>query len=362
MATTDAGIGDLDAIVARLPQADRDLFGRIYDVAVVEGTLCPPEQMKPWIEAHFGSVESVLRQRIVRVTNRVTLEESVFNPLRASRPMSGGGTSGGRVAEALEGDDPFHDPLATTPEDTFGRVRGRYCVSASNVAKCEGFHGLLVFQEPAPLEFTRDHVVDYVETAWRWALEAHSRDTAARYFLFLWNCGARAGASQSHGHAQMLLGRHRHYAKVESLLSAASRYRDLYGVSYFEDLYKVHEAIGCGFDNAGVRVLASLTPVKEREMVIMSPDVGRPLAETAYEALACFRDRMGVESFNVALFTRPLGDEAEDWTTYPTVARIVDRGPLATVTCDIGGMELYGASVISSDPFEVAELVGEATA
>jgi hypothetical protein len=64
----------------------------------------------------------------------------------------------------------------------------------------------------------------------------------------------------------------------------------------------------------------------------------------------------------MALFTRPLGDEAEDWTTYPTVARIVDRGSPATDTCDIGGMELYGASVISSDPFEVTELVGEAMA
>jgi len=362
MARTDAGIGDLDAIVARLPQADRDLFGRIYDVTVVEGSLLPTNEMKPWIEDHFGSVDRVLNQRIVRVANRLTLEESVFNPLRASRPMSGGGGPGRCVADAPEGDDPFRDPLATTPEDTFGRVRGRFCISASNVAKCEGFHGLLVFEEPAPLEFTRDQVVDYVETAWRWALEAHSCNAAARYFLFLWNCGPRAGASQSHGHAQVLLGRYRHYAKVELLLGAASRYRDLYRASYFEDLYKVHEAIGCGFERAGVRVMASLTPVKEKEMVVMAPDVGPPLAETVYEVLACFRDRMGVESFNVALFTRPLGEEAEHWTTYPTVARIVDRGSPATDTCDIGGMELYGASVISSDPFEVAEAMGEAMA
>jgi hypothetical protein len=97
-------------------------------------------------------------------------------------------------------------------------------------------------------------------------------------------------------------------------------------------------------------------------MLVMAPDVGPLLAETLYEVLACFRDRMGVESFNVALFTPPLGDEAEDWTTYPAMARIVDRGSPATDTCDIGGMEMYGASVISSDPFRVAEVVREAVA
>ena len=97
-------------------------------------------------------------------------------------------------------------------------------------------------------------------------------------------------------------------------------------------------------------------------MVVMAPDVGPPLAETIYEVLACFRDRMGVESFNVALFAPPLGEEVEHWTTYPTVARIVDRGSPAIHTCDIGGMELYGASVISSDPFEVTEVVSEAMA
>src|SRR3712207_8630657 len=43
-----------------------------------------------WIERSFGSVEAVLEQRIVRVTNRVTLQGTLFNGLRSSRPLDTG--------------------------------------------------------------------------------------------------------------------------------------------------------------------------------------------------------------------------------------------------------------------------------
>src|SRR3712207_8036527 len=46
------------------------------------GSLDPPEAMRPWIERSFGSVEAVREQQIVKVTNRVTLQGSLFNGLR----------------------------------------------------------------------------------------------------------------------------------------------------------------------------------------------------------------------------------------------------------------------------------------
>jgi hypothetical protein len=36
------------------------------------------------------------------------------------------------------------------------------------------------------------------------------------------------------------------------------------------------------------------------------------------------------------------------------MVRIVDRGDPGSPTSDIGAMELYAASVVSADPFEVA--------
>jgi len=37
------------------------------------------------------------------------------------------------------------------------------------------------------------------------------------------------------------------------------------------------------------------------------------------------------------------------------MARIVDRGDPSIRTADIGAMELYASSVVSSDPFRIAE-------
>ncbi len=358
MSGTEAEIANLDTVVASLPMAEKELFERIYQIGVAKGQLKPPQSMKPWIEAHFGSVDRTLEQKIVRVTNLVTLEEALFNQLRASRPEGESLVCEPLETEELQ-DELFHDPLATTPEDTFGRVRGKHCITASNVAKYEGFHGVIIFREPNSLRFTREQVIDYIDTGWRWAQKAHTTDPAARHFFFMWNCGGRAGASIPHGHAQVMLGRRRHYAKVEQLRRAALSYRDQYGASYFDDLYRVHRALGCGFEKDGVRVMAYLTPVKEKEVVLIAQELGRSLKERLYEVLACFRDRMGVTSFNAALYLPPIAPVEEDWRGFPVIARLVDRGNPQSKASDIGSMELYASSVISSDPFDVAQVVRE---
>ena len=50
----------------------------------------------------------------------------------------------------------------------------------------------------------------------------------------------------------------------------------------------------------------------------------------------------------------PLAPVAEDWSGFPRVVRIVDRGEATNKTADVGAMELYASSVVSSDPFRVA--------
>jgi hypothetical protein len=44
----------------------------------------------------------------------------------------------------------------------------------------------------------------------------------------------------------------------------------------------------------------------------------------------------------------------EDWVGFPVMVRIVDRGDPSSRTADFGTMELYAASVVSSDPFRLA--------
>jgi glucose-1-phosphate adenylyltransferase len=108
------------------------------------------------------------------------------------------------------------------------------------------------------------------------------------------------------------------------------------------------------------RVLASLTPVKEKEVLLISDALDDDLKGALYRVLRCYIDRLGVRSFNVALYLPPLAPAPEDWSGFPAILRVVDRGDPLNRTADIGAMELYAASVISSDPFRVVEALAKA--
>ena len=349
-------ITDLPSLVEALPPDDRAAARRIFDVAATTGRLDPPEAMRAWIERSFGSVEAVLEQRIVRVTNRVTLQGTLFNGLRASRPLDTGvGVALEREIEATA-DDPFCRPEEGTPADVFGRVRGEHSVTASNVAKYDGFHGVVVFDDHNPLHLTPEKVSDYVAVGLEWCHRVLESDPEARYPFLMWNCLWRAGGSIIHGHAQVTATRGTHYPKVEHLSRAALSYRAEHGSGYFEDLCRVHEALGLALPaEAGVRAFASLSPVKEKELVVIgeSPD-DEHLRRTVGALLRDCVHSLGVHAFNVAFYMPPLSPTVEDWSEFPTVVHLVDRGSPANRTSDIGAMELYAASVVASDPFAVA--------
>ncbi len=328
-------------------------------MSTTTGRLDPPAEMEAWITRLFGSVDAVREQRIVRVTNIVTWEGALFNDLRAMRPMEARGGDEVRATIAAAANDPFDHPLTGTPADTFGRIEGEHGITASNVAKYDGYHGVLVFRAHDPLAPADAGVVgDHLRTCVRWGEAALAADPAARYLFILWNCLWRAGGSIVHGHMQMTATRGMHYPKVELLRRQAIAYVEREGRDYFDDLALVHEALGLGADVDGVRVLASLTPIKERETLV----IGRPgadvttLAPAIARVVAAFR-AAGVVSYNMALYLPPLSPDAEDWRRFPPIARLVDRGDPANKTSDIGAMELYAASVIASDPFRFMTLL-----
>jgi galactose-1-phosphate uridylyltransferase len=203
-------------------------------------------------------------------------------------------------------------------------------------------------------EIIRDRLV----TARRWALAANDEDPTARYYFLIWNCLWRAGGSIVHGHMQMTVTRGMHYPRVELLRRRSLAYDEQHGRDYFDDLWLVHDALGLGLEHDGARVFASLAPVKESEVVIL----GRPgedetaLASAIARVIAAYRAQ-GVVSYNLALLVPPIVPDGNDWRRFPAHARLVDRGDPANKTSDIGGMELYAASVVAADPFRLAQLL-----
>ena len=347
-------INSLEAVIAALPTAEKAVFQRIYAVDSSVGRMRIPTALDGWLKERFGSVAAASDQRIVRVTNLVTQEEALFNSLRRLRPNDFGDKESleGYLRKAAKADT-FASPRDNTPEDEFGRVSGEYCVTASNISKYDGLHGVIIFSDFHPLLFTREQVIDYISTAQEWARRAHQAEPETKYLFLIWNCLWRAGASIFHGHAQVMLARKRHYGRVERLRQTALAYRKTYHASYFADLFKAHRAVGCGVEVYGVKVMAHLSPFKDNEIILMSDELDTSFKSRLYEILACLRDKLGVVSFNLALAAPPLEPAAENWGGFPVIAWVVDRGNPSSLTADVGGMEIYGSSVVSSDPFEL---------
>jgi hypothetical protein len=357
---TLTGILHLPDRIAALRGEARERADRWLEVEAIESHTDPPAALHDWLTTTFGSVEAVRSQRLVRVTNRATLESTIFAALRSRRPIDE--DDGARTAtlraeiDATRG-DPFCHPEDATPANAFGRVRGRRVLSGANAAQADAHHAVLVFDEHDPLAFDEDLVADLLDTGRRWAERARAADPSAVHYLLIWNCLWRAGGSIIHGHAQAFLGRQRPPARLGRFRRDAAAYRAATGADLVSDLMATHRDLGLTAQPAGPStIVAHLVPTKEREVLVVGEpgmDERHPsFASSLGRALVGLRDRTGVRSFNVVLW-RPALDAAAD--DAPPIARIVDRGDPASRPSDIGAMELYGSPIVGSDPYELIE-------
>jgi len=359
-------ITNLEEAVNALDAGARRAFDRLFEFTVGEARVLPPKPMEDWITKAFAYLAptrdqilaAIRHQKIVHVVNRVTGQGTLFNAIRALRPIEAKDSSNLEAEiEAARTKCAFCRPLELTPENTFGRIGEK---TAANVAAYDAWHGLVIFEEHSPLHFrsgafTVAEVADLLATARAWAEKVHAEDAEARYFFLMWNCLWKAAASIIHGHAQMTVAREFHYAKVERLRRDALAYRQAHRANYFDDLVRVHDALGLAARWGGVMALAHLTPVKEKELVLVADRFDSPdLAAGIHRALKVYAG-LDVTSYNMAIYMPPLGLADPAWEGFPVLVHFVDRGSSGAKTGDVGAMELYTSSVVSSDPFTLAE-------
>ena len=348
-------ITDLFDRIAALDPAARARFERLFEVTRSEGECVVPETMRPWAISAFGSVEAIERQTVIRVTNTVTWEGAQYNPLRMRRPMpvrtmdSAPPTADGRPSF-----DIFANPLETTAADTFGRVRGRHCVTTSNIARWEGMNAVLIFDTFDPLDVDEDRMRDYFAASLEWARRAHEAAPDARHFVWMWNGGPMGGASIPHAHAQLALARGRSYAFIERLRLAALGYRAKHASDYFADLLAAHNDVGLAFNLGGVPGLINLAALRGYDTWLLGSAFDDTLAGAFARALRALIDRAGLQAFTASVVMPPLWPDEADWRGFPFIARIVDRGRADAASSDIGSLDLFGASVIARDPYVAA--------
>ncbi len=353
---------DLSERIAGLAPEARARFGRLFEVTQSAGQCVVPDTMRPWAIETFGSVEAVERQSVIRVTNTVTWEGAQYNPIRMRRPMPVRTADGGpRAADRRPQADIFATPLESTAADTFGRVRGKYCVTTSNIARWEGMNAVLIFDTFDPLAVDEAHMRDYFAASREWARRARQAAPDARYFVWMWNGGPMGGASIPHAHAQLALARGRTYAFIERLRLAALGYGAQYGSDYFTDLLAAHSDVGLGFELGGVPGLINLGALRGYDTWLLGAAFDDTLASAFAGALRALIDRAGMRAFTASVIMPPINADGgperpgdPDWRGFPFIARIVDRGRADAASSDIGALDLFGASVISHDPYVAA--------
>ncbi|MBN2142729.1 hypothetical protein JW711_05370 [Candidatus Woesearchaeota archaeon] len=353
-------IQDLPRVVAGLKKEDRELFDRFFSVHESTGHLVLPEEMKPWADKTFGDHKYLEEQTIVKIFNKQTYEDGLYNDLRSKRPsLINKNEDILKIIKEAEGDN-FCHPMTGSPENAFGRVKGKYCMTAANIAKYDSLHGLVLFKKHNPLEITMKEVEDYLEVIRKWFAKAHEYRPKAIFPFIMWNCLWRSGGSMIHGHIQMVLGEEVHYGEPELLKHLMREYDAQYKAHFFTDLYRVHDLIGLGFQKGPVRVFTNIVPRKEKEITIFADKFCPEFEDALYKCLRCLMDDFGVQTFNVGIILPPL-EKVEGWDGFPIYARILDRGDLKNRTTDFGGMEVYARSYIitTANTYQIMEKVRE---
>ena len=314
------------------------------------------------IEPPKDVIKRIENQKVIKTYNKWTGNGSLFNSLRAARPgMIDEQKDDLRkklneyIKSSEEGCE-FCDPKQFTPEDAFGRVEGKYGITGSNIAKYDAWSSVIFFKGHNPLNFSFPELSDYIDIGFKWFKKVNNYDKKFKYPFFLWNSLQKAGASQTHGHAQILMTNDIHYAKPQFLRKVSKQYMKLTGKNYFRELYKAHKTLDLTLES-DIHAFVSLTPIKEKEFIIISrdnPSKNEKIKEIIYQVLRCYIDELGVNSFNVVISCPAFGE-----SSFPYIIQIVDRGSIFKTTVDTGAMELYGSSVISDDPYKVINALNE---
>jgi hypothetical protein len=306
--------------IKKLDKNYRILFERIYDAKEEIGI----QKFTKDLEKKYKNLKE---QKITVIKNKILLKETHFNLLRGKRQKPS-------FEKIIEEFCPFCDPKKYTPEDEIGRLENKYSITSSNLLKGAKNHSLVIFKKHKDIGLK--DIKGALELSFLWF-----KKNKGNKFL-IWNYLWRSGASISHPHFQ-LYSLENLPEKLKFIKERTNWYKKSYKSDYFDDLFKLHKKIGLAKESKGLKILIELAPFKEKEVIILSKDWEENIKELSK---LLFLYKKISESFNLFLFYD--GD-------FKKLGFLVDRGSLNELNSDIGSLEIYSFSIVSSDPFKLAK-------
>lgn len=325
---------------------------------------------REWARRAFAraSLPDIENQHVIAIRDRYLLEEAILNPLRALRsPRSNGIDPQLIIDEEARNNgckwcdlNGWHARRRGMFSDDFGEVHSddeRFCARA-NWARLAPISGLAFGDETTHnlLRLTKEDFLSLLEIAAAYTHKASRAIPGSQYFIYFLNGGIKSAGSVAHTHIQIAGRLDRHFGYAESVISKCPP-------DYWQRLADIHQKLGLAFERNGCVGWVNICPVRDRDITVISPSVAAG-AEAVYDAIQVLKSHH-TNSFSMAAILSPhlvAPSIADDrFIHWPHVVwRLGDRGDIRVPHSDIGTLELYGRSWVSSeDPWGVAAWLRE---
>lgn len=328
--------------IQKLSGPNKKILEDIYDIEFDEVKLKIPKEMKPWATKTFGNVKNVEHQNLIKIYNKYLFEGSSFNSLRSSRPTTN------QEETKIKSFKPFENTDSLTSKQEFKAITGKHSKTVANVAAYEKHHSLVVFNKRNPLNQSLNEIKSHLKTSQKWFEKVEEINETHENKLLIWNCLWRAGSSVPHGHFQLLATK-KPMPYVRKLKKATKNYQEK-GSNYFKDQISLYKELGLYQKNQKAHILFTLTPTKEKEIIIYTNEKNVSKMYKEFNQAYQFFKKQNIESFNASIFI-------SNTKNTPSIIKFVDRGSLNNKSSDIGSMEIHAKLyVISSNPFKQKKL------
>ncbi|GFO15639.1 hypothetical protein PoB_004214400 [Plakobranchus ocellatus] len=337
-----------------------DRFSAIYSVEKRFGNVRMPKSFEPKVRGWLGNKDELFQelfhQEIIHMINMYTRETTVFNPLRDKRPVTKPKESEEdyikRITKESEATCDFCRYKNFTAEHTFGREETKLSFTASNIFKLDTLHAVVTIKDHDPINWSLEQYMDMMMLTVKWLKKAHASDPSAVYPAIIWDLLPKSGSSQLHPHDQVFLSPNRYQGMVETWRRAAQDYFVDFQSNYFSDLVSIYSALGLVATHRSAVALASLTPRKDNEVIIIAPEADTDFFELIYYVLRAYIDDMKKYSFSLGGGFPAMSAEAKAGRI-PAFVRVITRGVTTEIRTDISALELFTATNVNIDPYRV---------